>query len=95
MTEKMPMPPTRSEIPAIEARTMFQLTISLSISLRTRRISWPMFSILKSVIPRWLRRMRASASFCASPIFSGSALKAQAWTVSVPTKYFWAVVSGM
>ena len=61
---------------------MFQLTISLSISLRTRRISWPMFSILKSEIPRWLRRMRASASFCASPIFSGSALKAQAWTVS-------------
>ena len=30
---------------------MFQLTISLSISLRTRRISWPMFSILKSRDP--------------------------------------------
>ena len=45
-------------MPAIEASTMFQLTISLSISLRTRRISWPMFSILKSVIPRWLRRMQ-------------------------------------
>ncbi len=54
-----------------------------------------MFSMWKSEMPRWLRLRRASASFCASPIFSGSALKAQACTVSVPTKYFCAVVSGM
>ena len=54
-----------------------------------------MFSILKSEMPRWLRRISASASFWASAIFSGSALKAQACTVSVPTKYFWAVVIGM
>jgi hypothetical protein len=32
------------------------------------------FSILKSEIPRWLRRIRASASFWASPTLSGSAL---------------------
>ena len=65
MTEKIPIPPTRSEIPAIEASTMFQFAISLSTSLRTRTISSPMFSTLKSEIPRWLRRTSASASFFA------------------------------
>ena len=59
------MPPTSSEIPAIEASTTCQLAMSLSTSLRTRRISSPMFSTLKSEMPRWLRRRSASASFCA------------------------------
>ena len=49
----------------MEASTTVQLPISVSTSPRMRRISSPMFSTLKSEMPRWLRRSSASASFCA------------------------------
>ena len=66
------MPPTSSEIPAMEARTTCQLAMSSSTSLRMRSISSPMFSTLKSEIPRWLRRRSASTSPWAAVTCSSS-----------------------
>ncbi len=96
ITEKMPMPPTRSEIPAIEASTIFQLMTSLSISVRIAE------DLLADVLDLEVGdpavaapQKRLGLRLGVLELLGDRPGGPRRAPCRSPTKYFWAVVIGM